>query len=150
MIYVEKVDQLFAGFVATGGDVYIPSATLPSCVDINEEKVDSMDGFTSFLQIGMNRVNCEGSSSVGREPPSKDTPPSKTTTSVPNKKQKVTAATRLERGLIRVATAYEKKCELITTQNDLIASQKQEHDGCSIAKCISLLNETTIEFGSKQ
>ena len=115
MIHVEKLDQLFAGFVAIGGDVYIPSATPPSCVDIDEEMVDSISGFSSFLEAGMDKVNCEGSSSIGREPPSKDTPPNHTPTSVPNKKQKITAATRLERGLIRVATAYEKKCELIAT-----------------------------------
>ena len=140
LVNVEKLDQLFADYVATGWDVYIPSAKPPPCVDFDEEMLDSMGGFTSFLQAEMDRVNCKGSSSVSQEPPPKNTPLSKTTTSVPNKKQEVTAVTRLERGLIRVAQAYEKKCDLIASQKQELASQKQELDNCSITKCISLLN----------
>ena len=137
------MDQLFADFVATGGDVYISSARPPLCVDLDEEMVDSMSGFASFLQARMDKVNCEMSSSIGQEPPLKNTLSGKTTTSVLNKKQKVTAATMLERDLIRVAMAYERKY-------DLIALQKEELDDYFIAKYISLLNETSIEFGSKQ
>ena len=63
------------GIILTGGHVYIPSARLPPCVDLDEEMVDGMSGFAIFLQAGMDRVNYERSNSVGQEPPPKNIPP---------------------------------------------------------------------------
>ena len=105
--------------------------------------MDSMGGFASILQAGMERFNYERFNSISQEPPQKKQRLVKQPHHFQKKRQKVIATPRLERGLSRVTIAYEKKCEQI-------AVHKEEIDQCSIANYIALLNETSIECGSEQ
>ena len=109
--------------------------------------MNSNIGFAGLLRSGMNSMNCEGFSSIGQETSMDDIPTRNTTTSVSTNEKnpkKLTVATRLEKGLNRMAIAYKKKNQILQSHGE---DMRERLETYSINKCVQLLNETTIKYG---
>lgn len=88
-MYEDNLDLLFKGSVATGGDVFIPSAVGNNEEDLTPKDImNDLRGFSRLMAGMENNGSNEGSSA-------RPTP----VASGGDKKQKVSAVVRIERGL---------------------------------------------------